>query len=192
MCERPIAASFSVGPRVGVHCPALSWEPQILCLRGFRSHPNDHAHRLREPGHASWSPGTCAPSSLEQSLRRALTQHPRRVGGSKCLQIERRRIKACSLGDGLTETRHILLAIAGRQGELENTSTRLRVAIENIRQADRYGHLSLFPALREKAEIWLSLKRKLKAGVILPGEPIPTMRRRDRVQKQLNTRSVGR
>jgi hypothetical protein len=84
-----------------------------------------------------------------------LTQHPRRVGGSKCLQnrtpphqglLARRR-----------PYRDAVYSAHDRRSarEHENTSTRLRVANENISQADRCGHLSLFPALREKAEIWL-------------------------------------
>ena len=35
-------------------------------------------------------------------------------------------------------------------------------------------------------------QKTLRARLISPGEPILTMRRRDRVLKPLNTRSVGR
>jgi hypothetical protein len=77
-----------------------------------------------------------------------------------------RRIKACSLGDGLTETQHVLLAIPGRRGEHENTSTRLPVTIENIGQTDRYGDLPLFPALREKAQVWLRSHRDGPQGQV--------------------------
>ena len=84
-----------------------------------------------------------------------LTQHPGRVGGSKCLQIERRRIETSSFGDRFAKTQHILLAIAGRGRKHEDASIRLRMPFEDIGQAYRHWYLSLFPALREKIEVWL-------------------------------------
>ena len=83
----------------------------------FSLNPPRREHRWPAPGSASWSQGTCGPSSAARSVRRPPSQHSCGIGGTKRFRIEFCRIEFGARGDGVAVVEHVLFPVPCRGWE---------------------------------------------------------------------------